>query len=51
MKAIIKKAYQPPTIVKIQLDTDISLIMTSTPPPMGNEINQSALLKAVKKLV
>ena len=45
-----KRAYSAPQIEKIELDTDMCLLMASEPPPNPVSLNPGGIFKKVFKL-
>jgi hypothetical protein len=50
-QALKKRAYNAPKIEKVELDTEMSLLMASEPPPNPASINPGGVLPKVFKFI
>ena len=50
-QALKKRAYNAPQIEKVELDTEMSLLMASEPPPNPGSINQGGVLPKIFKFI
>ena len=46
-----KRAYNAPQIEKVELDTEMSLLMASEPPPNPGSISQGGVLPKIFKFI